>query len=82
MIYIVKLRGHRPVKIGETDNVEKRMSNLQTSSPFQVDLLGLMPGSTSTEKQLHNKYQSYNVRGEWFNLPDHELESLLELAIL
>lgn len=85
MIYIAQLRGHRPVKIGVVENdddVDKRIGNLQVSSPFPVDLLGIFPGDETVERQLHDKYQGYRLRGEWFNIPEHELDKLLELAIL
>lgn len=54
------------VKIGISDNPEKRLSHLQTSNPKKLTLLYTMDGNETLEKLLHSIFSQYRVRGEWF----------------
>lgn len=54
------------VKIGFTTNIEKRRKALQTSSAFDLALLAAIPGPDCLEKELHQEFRRYRLRGEWF----------------
>lgn len=57
-------------KIGITKNVEKRMSNLQGSCPFELTLIDAFPTSQprTDEQDLHDALSHWRMHGEWFRL--------------
>ncbi|MCW4039964.1 MAG: GIY-YIG nuclease family protein [Candidatus Bathyarchaeota archaeon] len=64
------------IKIGKTrQDPKERLKNLQTGSPEELQIVGLLKGDIETE--LHNKFKNLRKHGEWFdNKP--ELVSYIE----
>ena len=63
------------VKIGCTNDIEKRLVNLQNMSPIPLNLLLLLncDGEASRiENALHRKLEKQHHHGEWFNLSDEK----------
>ncbi|MGA5873932.1 GIY-YIG nuclease family protein [Streptomyces cinereoruber] len=59
------------VKIGWTDNPERRLRNLQTGSPVPLTVLALFEGGAIVERELHHRFADKRRHGEWFDLgPD------------
>ncbi len=66
-IYFIKSSNNHEIKTGFTSgDVTKRMSTLQTSHPYKLELLATIPGDTKFENELHRKFQQHRLRGEWF----------------
>jgi hypothetical protein len=63
-VYFV--RAGNAVKIGFSRNVERRLVDLQISFPSRIELLLALRGSVVTERQLHHKFRSLRLNGEWF----------------
>lgn len=63
MIYLMQNRDF--FKIGYTDNLEGRLSSLQTSNPETI-LLAVIDGDIKEEKLLHKKFEKYRYSNEWF----------------
>jgi len=55
------------VKIGRSNNVLKRLANLQTGTFGQLIIHALEPGGSSREKELHQLFSSERRQGEWFS---------------
>jgi hypothetical protein len=66
-VYIIKASGLNQVKIGYSENPEKRLLQLQTGSSQSLELLLKIPATADDEKMLHRKFASYRTTGEWFN---------------
>ncbi len=62
--FIRQVRG--PVKIGHARDVDQRLATIQTCSPQEVELLGVMPGGGDMERCLHKLFAKLRIRGEWF----------------
>jgi hypothetical protein len=66
----VYLIGHADaVKIGWSRNhpvTGGRLSGLQVGTHESLELLGLLVGPYSLESQLHDRFSTHNIRGEWF----------------
>ena len=77
-VYVIghKNRPDLPVKIGKANSVTKRMSELQTSHYTELEILFVIPGYSKLEKELHNRYWQYHVRGEWFDLTPLQLDQI------
>lgn len=58
-----------PIRVGSTDNTDKRMRSIQGHCPYAVTLLASMPGTLMQEMWLHVELRAHKMRGEWFS-PD------------
>lgn len=63
-IYFAKC-GDR-IKVGISNNVGARLSQLRTGAGAPVELLAAVDGDNRIERALHNKLKQYRVDGEWF----------------
>ena len=64
MIYFLK--AHDRIKIGYANDPSQRIPSIQTSSPFELEVLLIIDGNYDKEKELHQKFQAYRKSGEWF----------------
>lgn len=54
------------IKIGYTTNLVARLRSLRTSSPDELQIHLVIPGSREGEQDLHRQFSSSHVRREWF----------------
>jgi hypothetical protein len=79
MIYFAQAEnGH--IKIGFSSNVRTRIRALQGQVPLRVTLLKTVIGSRRLEGQLHQKFASTRLWGEWFQ-PSEELLTFIETIV-
>lgn len=69
MIYFIYHNGH--IKIGYSADPWGRLASLQTAHYQQLDMLAVMTGEQSDEREIHRQFWKYRARGEWFQ--DNEL---------
>jgi hypothetical protein len=71
-----------PVKIGFSNNPEKRLNSLQTGNPNQLKLIDYTYDTLSQEVEtwLHWISAAKHFRGEWYSISKCEIEYLLHLA--
>ncbi len=75
MIYFIREGKHGNIKIGYTsDDIAKRLSELQTGNSNNLEAILLLEGDLNREKELHDKFEHLRVRpnGEWF-YPEDDL---------
>lgn len=86
MIYFILAKGTNSVKIGIAEHVRSRMTNLQTASPFELEVLAVMGSKDhgitglreiDIEQSLHRHFSPYHIRGEWFRL-EGELAAFID----
>tara|TARA_B100000700_G_scaffold267699_1_gene307775 strand:- start:42595 stop:42864 length:270 start_codon:yes stop_codon:yes gene_type:complete len=69
-IYILQKRNiPKEIKIGVTDDIDKRLKNIQTgnSSEIIVYYIEEREDAYKVEKKLHNFFDKYRLeKGEWF----------------
>lgn len=78
-IYFVTEGKH--IKIGyTTQDIEKRIKQLNTGSVQNISLLGWICGDKAKEKELHIKFAQSRVRynGEWFEPTENLLDFINE----
>lgn len=68
------------IKIGYSNNVEKRVKTIQSISPFKVALLSHFSAHKSFEYYLHQKLNSSRSHGEWFKADDKVL-SVIDISL-
>lgn len=66
MVYLVEADNKRFLKIGCSDNIDHRLTNLRCTVPLKLNLLKTIEGGVEVEKFLHNRYSHLRVQGEWF----------------
>jgi hypothetical protein len=73
IVYFLQEEGGLTVKIGCTKMGSKRITNLQTSNPRKLKLIGYVEGGEAIERRFHQTYEKYKVKGsgnrEWFYNP-------------
>lgn len=72
MLYFLRYENY--VKIGHSDAPNKRISQIQTSIPFKMEVLCITNGGFYDEKRLHGQFKEYRSNGEWFELSDAILD--------
>jgi hypothetical protein len=78
-LYILNFSGTTLYKIGITkNNIEKRISELQTGSPYKIDEIWKYKTSYATkiEPVIHRHYSHCNTKGEWFDFNDVNIEEV------
>lgn len=66
-VYFVQAADGGPIKIGWTENPERRVEQLQASTHQELRLLDYILGDRRVERALHDLLADYRVRGEWFD---------------
>lgn len=78
MVYVLATRDLKFVKIGSTVSPKMRFNNIQTGCPFELFLwIGVKTSRLrEIESELHSRFAEWRTRGEWFCLPDDQLDAL------
>lgn len=69
-LYLMQSAGTGAIKIGRSDDVERRRCQLQTGCPYEIRVLLILEDQGCQEKNLHRRLRSYSTRqlqGEWFH---------------
>lgn len=82
-IYVIKdidISGY--YKIGRTNDPSIRLSTFDVKLPFRIEVIAILTckNAMQGERELHVRFASKRVRGEWFNLDDSDLEYLRGLT--
>jgi hypothetical protein len=72
----------KPIKIGysrDMDTLKNRIPSIQTSCPYELQVLCFEEGDINKEKEYHKLFKEYNSYGEWFNPSDEILNKIEEI---
>ena len=67
------------IKIGYSNNPEKRLKALQTGNSNNLEILHIMNGDIKFERLIHFKFKQYKIRNEWFEYHSNIQEFILFL---
>lgn len=71
------------IKVGFTNDVNKRFRTLARTSPVRLCLLASWPGTVEEEGQIHDRIASYRIQGEWFSVGAlSDVEALMPMAVV
>lgn len=78
VVYLLKAAER--YKIGRTKELERRLMEHGTSSPFPIALIlsETVDNCEEVERELHQMFGSKRVKGEWFELGDNDLVIIKE----
>ena len=74
------------IKIGYTQKPNDRFSAINCHSPVSIEIIGhtpmmLIDKAKCLEKELHDKFQKDNYKGEWFIPSKDLLKTIFKLSI-
>jgi hypothetical protein len=69
-VYCIRDGYKGTVKIGFSNNPNRRLQQLQTASATHLELCGVIETVQSFEKFLHHVFRDRHVFGEWFDDAD------------
>lgn len=89
-VYFFKHKNLDPIKVGYStkSNPMKRLEQFKTYAPYGVELVAYVESSMALdmEKDIHQKYNSKRLCGEWFNITlaevDKEIEHIKKIETL
>lgn len=85
-VYLLKIiSDDKYYKIGITkNNVISRVKQLQTgnSETIEIESEYRTDNYLKVEKMLHNKFDTRNIRGEWFQLKQEHVDGFKEYCML
>jgi hypothetical protein len=84
-IYVIECKDAKAVKIGffKGSNIQsalQRVVELQTGNPFGLNLVNIFEGDRYVEHKIHNRLRHLRIRGEWFELVDEVLSTVIEIT--
>lgn len=64
-------------KIGFTTDLDRRLKELQTGNPGQMDYINHYETKWDQKLEfgIHRTYKTNNIRGEWFKLSDNDISN-------
>jgi hypothetical protein len=76
-VYFIQGVDGGPIKIGKANFPERRLYDLQASSPVRLRILATVAGGMRREYELHRQFKASRLHGEWFE-PTPELLAEIE----
>lgn len=64
--WVYFIRGGDFIKIGWSQDPDRRRNDLSTGSPFKLEVIGKVPGSGEDEQSFHRAFSHLRTNGEWF----------------
>lgn len=80
-VYLLESAGYYKIGVTLDISIDKRITALQGGNPYVISLVaktGTISNAYEIETMLHKKFESNNVRGEWFTLTKEELDFVHE----
>lgn len=67
-VYAIRNKHTGRIKLGISENPERRLKELQTGNDCELELLAYREAANrfKDEKAIHDKHQHLKIRGEWF----------------
>ncbi len=84
LVYVMKLEGQPFYKIGVAYDIAERKRQLQTASPFDIEVVRFYEAEyfdatrLELERMMHKLFQRFHVRREWYQPDDGALAVLLD----
>lgn len=66
VIYFIEAGDVGPIKIGIATDVSTRLKSLQATNPTPLRVLAAVAGTMKDERDLHRRFASERLNGEWF----------------
>lgn len=84
IVYLVNAQKTSFFKIGVTNNIKRRINDMQTGCPLKIKYVHAVytEHGLEVENQLHSYASEYHVIGEWYELPFETVKRIILLMNL
>lgn len=65
-VYFIQRGLHGPIKIGWSQDVERRITELQVANAEKLYVIGAIPGTMLEERETHQRFSHLRMEAEWF----------------
>lgn len=81
-VYLIKTIEDNKYKIGKTNNINKRLKELQTGNSNELILVDSYYSkySSKVESALHNFFKHKNIINEWFEFDQDDINKFKQLC--
>ena len=80
MMYVILASEINAMKIGISRDPRRRLKDLQTSVPYALEILYVLPDAwLKEEREFHCSLREHSLNGEWFKVTPESLQSLQSL---
>jgi hypothetical protein len=76
--YIYAISDGESIKIGVSQNIDRRLSTLSTGNATQLKLIGFFSGGYELEREIHSRFVKVRDNGEWMKPTPDFIEYLNE----
>jgi hypothetical protein len=78
-IYLIRIQGTNKCKIGVSTNPKRRLSDISSVLPFELDILALnqINNPYVFEQELLDLFKHKAIKNEWFELSLHDMEYIM-----
>lgn len=66
------------IKVGLSNDPERRVDDLSRASGVRLEILHLVPGNRQCEIYAHEQLQKFRIEGEWFDFRSDEAKCAIE----
>lgn len=66
VVYFIQSGEDGPIKIGWSEDVIRRLAELQTANAHPLRVLGTVPGTLQDEATMHQRFAHLRMEAEWF----------------
>lgn len=80
-VYLITCESTVRVKIGYSQNPERRLQELSTSAPGRLNIFKTWPGCYGDESAVHRRLAKYRRHLEWFEVGVEEAVRLIDAAM-
>lgn len=79
-IFFIKQNRLSPIKIGKTNNLDRRIRDLILSSPYGITVLGYIKTINGSDvlKTVHDVFSEYRLNGDWFDISKQDVALLIK----
>ncbi len=78
--YFIRARGLGDIKIGRTNNIERRFGAIENGCSRGAALIACFPGDGECEADLKARFENDRLNGEWFTASSDMLDYLRRLG--
>lgn len=79
-VFVYFVRVDRFIKIGFSRQWKKRVANMRTTCPHEVEVLHVELNEPTYEASLHRRFRHLHHRGEWFQADQEILDYIAKRA--
>lgn len=72
VVYVIGSTNGHAVKIGRSDDVARRLAEIQRMSPVKLEVLWQVQAGGDLETALHRRFKARRTHGEWFDFGDED----------